>query len=857
MRFLILNFFLLGFCSLCNAQFFDNDFTLDEFVETSPGIYKHLDYTLTIDETEIISGVTLIKQVTLSGILVLPGGKITIGGWLGSDGVGKTAEIYSGTQLLASQSLYSGNSNNDLVFSNQDTHIIDKAVIKAESGYYLFLFQIEVNLGIPGYLLSHYRNPFVDTTDILNLGTYIQNPSIGETPYFKVCTDGSTSSLFNLSYIDALIDPTNSIDFTTVNWQLRISEDPMGLEPERYGLVSQTPIIQQYFFKQFNYTHPTFLAEDAEDTIHLELIDVESGYVLHNTLILLYPAPVLMVHGLGGSIKSLEPMYDYFINLDRYSDPILYNADYQSTNTLNFEGNSNIVPEKLGLLFKKQKMNKIASGKADILAHSMGGILSRIYLQSNNYQDDINRIITLNTPHSGSQIADFIYDAVIPASFSYLFCNGENCESAALYDLRVNSDAINNLNSAPFLNNHTVPSHAVVSTTTLEQQELSTPIEWLIGLNDDILTEIFNGETHDLFVAESSQTGGLELMFNVVFLSLFAEWHSGMSKNMNVQERIEFLLKQDPKGIYYAQNGYQPFNLSYHTPAAYQNFYIEPLSVNITSPLPNSDVEYGETTTINVSADNAVDNLIISVGNNNLYPEVAKKFETNSASYAYTVTPQSLGKLNISCTGNNQGNIHKIGHDKIHINVTTDKIPISIIPSTSFTGVGVNHTTELLFNGNFDGFKVEVGAAQNIQYHFEHGFAEYIGDGKIKGLIVGMDTVRVVFNGVESEPMIVEVYESQVPVPTSINNKSENQINTVPLQAFPSPTSDYANILFLGKNSESGYLNIFDGIGRMIDKVHVTQNNLTKIDVSSYATGIYFLSLTTQFGSYSGKLTKI
>lgn len=67
---------------------------------------------------------------------------------------------------------------------------------------------------------------------------------------------------------------------------------------------------------------------------------------------------------------------------------------------------------------------KLAVTRADVIGHSMGGILARCYSSKsynptykraeNFHQGDINRIITLNTPHHGSELAH-VYDALTKA----------------------------------------------------------------------------------------------------------------------------------------------------------------------------------------------------------------------------------------------------------------------------------------------------------------------------------------------------------------------------------------------------------------------------------------------------------
>ena len=48
------------------------------------------------------------------------------------------------------------------------------------------------------------------------------------------------------------------------------------------------------------------------------------------------------------------------------------------------------------------------TGKVDIVAHSMGGLVARAYIQSEDYNDEVDQLITLGTPHYG------LSDAYLP-----------------------------------------------------------------------------------------------------------------------------------------------------------------------------------------------------------------------------------------------------------------------------------------------------------------------------------------------------------------------------------------------------------------------------------------------------------
>jgi len=64
------------------------------------------------------------------------------------------------------------------------------------------------------------------------------------------------------------------------------------------------------------------------------------------------------------------------------------------------------------LLKEKIRLVKEITGasKVDIIAHSMGGLVARSYVESSDYQNDIDQVIFLGTPHKGSPESYLKYD---------------------------------------------------------------------------------------------------------------------------------------------------------------------------------------------------------------------------------------------------------------------------------------------------------------------------------------------------------------------------------------------------------------------------------------------------------------
>ncbi len=127
--------------------------------------------------------------------------------------------------------------------------------------------------------------------------------------------------------------------------------------------------------------------------------------------------PVVLVHGLWGCgnregcSKTSKYVWKEFES--EFNEKELY--DVYSVNYYE-EGQVNSIVEHASKLqfviddaiskLKKQ----FAATKVDIIAHSLGGLLTREYCQQNNTdcQNKIRRFITIATPHYGSELADLL-----------------------------------------------------------------------------------------------------------------------------------------------------------------------------------------------------------------------------------------------------------------------------------------------------------------------------------------------------------------------------------------------------------------------------------------------------------------
>ncbi|HVT17502.1 MAG TPA: CARDB domain-containing protein [Thermoanaerobaculia bacterium] len=230
--------------------------------------------------------------------------------------------------------------------------------------------------------------------------------------------------------------------------------------------------------------------------------------------------PVLLLHGIWGSKGTWGSADRHFELLD---DPRfrVTPADYSNTNASFFSINAPYAGLWSELAVGKLRFKSIAATQADVVAHSMGGILARIWSGSTGYKrndnfgaGDIHKLITLDTPTLGTPLAEFLrhspkHDCLEKEAFAA----GKSTSDGALDDLVPGSDALIHL--PPSL----VPTHALVGIGggNHESREacpdwpeffLEAGISFCLGRavsTDSVLAQVFGSERHDAVVGEVSQ----------------------------------------------------------------------------------------------------------------------------------------------------------------------------------------------------------------------------------------------------------------------------------------------------------------------------------------------------------------
>lgn len=571
----------------------------------------------------------------------------------------------------------------------------------------------------------------------------------------KVACDGTQSTLFRYDRPGL------------ANCIFRVTEDPEELETEKYGMFIQQPSTGDScvaIFQHPAHLSPSLMTDPAHGIIHIEVYNTLEGEVVETFPVELVRPSVLMVHGLWpAKPEAFRLMKQYLMQQNMYksySDITLVNYPDE----LSFASNINWVKvEVRDILEEDLWVRGVSSGKVDIVAHSVGGILSRLYLQNHFYNHDINKLITLNTPHSGTQFANFLLSpGVVSANLRrVLNASGKKTGKGAVSDLKVNSDAIDitlNGNLGLNLNRHTAPVHSIVT-----KESLGFPIvaglkmlitrEWegfvaqLIARiygNLYMTNVIYNGFAHDYFVPTNSQIGGLD---NGKWSLIDGQWHSSIA-NDDVMERVKELLNTSRMNTaVFEWNGYNPEDLSYPSPAIPSLPQVQQSNalVAITSPTAGTTVNPSDTLIISITGNSEVTSLLVTAGNSTL-PLQTAYYDTTSCSFTYEVPAEAIGKVTITAMGFGVG--ENIALDSTYILVQPDAMLDSITVEPDSIRFAVFDQVMVVVSGHYqDSIVRNLSGNPELSMSLSTGNAALSGDNILFGMVQGNDTLTVEFQG--------------------------------------------------------------------------------------------------------------
>ena len=360
-----------------------------------------------------------------------------------------------------------------------------------------------------------------------------------------------------------------------------------------------------------------------EMTIKVQISYTNGEKTFYKTVdIVITRVPLILIHGLHDSYKCWFDFRNMLVGSNMYSTYQVICANYEKTNCASFKQNERVVTERIDYIIDLYKRQRIIASKADLIGHSMGGILSRLHVQEHNNQN-VHKLITVNTPHSGSQWGDIVKQSLGIRALIKITQGIVGFDTPAIYDLGVNSDAIDNyLNKESNLEKmDNIPIHSVTTEVQNGEQILSDLYElksfateeavrilgtrflgpeagrWLsiiqhaknLGFGFEIDDAI---KSSDLVVPMNSQSGGLSGSHTWNLLGSFEDaFHCFSPKNRSLWEHLVDLLGSKTESSYFSMSGFAPEDISINTISWAPRRAIERKTTSYLSPNINALID--------------------------------------------------------------------------------------------------------------------------------------------------------------------------------------------------------------------------------------------------------------------------
>ena len=245
--------------------------------------------------------------------------------------------------------------------------------------------------------------------------------------------------------------------------------------------------------------------------------------------------PVLLVHGIWSGKSAWDEEQGVLRKLRDVGFEVRL-ADYEGDHAASLAKNGSVIRLAIQDVVSEYEGQRCALTRVDVVGHSMGGILARQHIASNkslrNYgQGDIRRLITIGTPHLGSELATAVWEVYQSgpggqALAALLERNGMPIDLGAVQDLTVGSAAISGLKATE------VPVVCLAGQADLSSQTASRSLfgvllssarfcllnfltlDLAVATEVEMGNSIFNGAPNDTVVSVTSQLGGLHAPFS-------------------------------------------------------------------------------------------------------------------------------------------------------------------------------------------------------------------------------------------------------------------------------------------------------------------------------------------------------
>ncbi|MBC7886894.1 MAG: T9SS type A sorting domain-containing protein [Ferruginibacter sp.] len=620
---------------------------------------------------------------------------------------------------------------------------------------------------------------------------------------------------------------------------------------------------------RLQYTHPTAVDVTVSNqfngkAVRLQVVDttLNTEKIVLDIPVKIVLPPVLLLHGIWSDENTWKDMKAYLLNNSLYSYKPHEILTPSYARDREFTYNRAFIGSYIDELIQKCGNNHFSTGKVDVVCHSMGGILTRLYLQEGNgagpYKKNINKLITINTPHSGSPLANIVENK--DDFFRWILKRtGRDPYKGALNNLSIGKPAIDDLLNGPDLNNNIVPSHVIHSTDEFSQwaenvngavntfikssiilkpnsyfnflsngqnfDELNdaamgaktllyalkyyltknTTCAWNTPLNA-CLQQIYRGP-NDMIVSDESQMGGMADAH-----TLFTGFnHLNVHTSPPIYAKVLSLLREKASSPQFSTNGFHPLKLRWDPSIG--SVLARPVqndSILIISPARGAFYNRGDSVVVTVRATGGIKRILFAMG----YESDLDAFavETPDSLFRFKVPANVASEVDLKVFGfDNTGNSYT---DSSYIllnqgaGITLDSIRFARLYDNYIPRIILaDSTTFGLFGFYSDGSIRNITFEPGISYVSGGGGISKSSPGYVKGLAIGFDELQAAYLS-KADSLTVEVVppvlsEPSYPLPVRFLSVTA-QYNKTKVLVNWSTASEWNNSYFIVEYSSDG-----------------------------------------------------
>ncbi len=707
----------------------------------------------------------------------------------------------------------------------------------------------------------HIINKIPDNPKLPDLNLYEGAIDTAASPV-KICADGSKAT--RLMFINRTGKPSSGIRFRVTG----------GTDKEEFG-----------YFTGYSFTgdtvsallqHPEYLKAAHKPFRPDEIAIVDSSLsapeIIYTMPVHVYRAPVLMMHGLWGEARGFYPMWQGLYNSELYPWLLIDIGDYSACNGCKFITNFGETYTRITELLNHIRSKGFSSGRIDYIGHSMGGLLGRQYIQSAFYRGDIHKLITINTPHIGTQSADMLIKHPILQDF--ITTAKKYVDSGAVGDLKTNSMAIQALHQggqSPNYNN--ISSHTIVTRESVFRSEWSwvsvlTGVGKLMPYGGTVnhlwsgtakfLDSLYDGETHDMVVPVSSQQGGLSGQ-STTFIDF--QVHLGSQSNSQVISRVAELLNAPVSSSLFSHSGFHvpnyPLSSAFKKPAPGEQKPSGHGTVTLTAQGAGAQVVPGQQLQLHVSSTGTIQHLTLAAGTRGSDIFITDTMRSNAV-FNYTVPAEAIGTLTFMAAGADSSGI---------IDHTTLSLPISITAGLDSIKcdprviiASVNGRAAVLVDGYFDDQVVrDISYSDYVNYALaDTSVATYVSENIIRGKREDTTTLYVIHRDDTVRIPVVVIPEAPDPGTTSVADAAggyNRGATDHSLEIYPNPNGGTFALRFAAPAGTRVITEVYNTLGRRVylqegvaDAGHTRQT----ITLRNMPQGLYYVRIHTDEGIQTG-----